>query len=232
VDPDLAAYLDWLRGNGVSFDVAEPLPKDDDHDGPLRGGVVEPGARFWDVGCGTGVLTVIGGRLGATEIHATDVEPQAVVLARHTCAAAGVKAHFEVGPLLEPIPHDAIADVVIANLPHKPVPPGVDLTICQRGGPDGAQVHGEFCEAVRARLAPGGRILFFLHSLPHPRLLACYGAHFRLTLRSWKRRWFQPGEYGPLQEHFVRRARDGLAFVVERDGRRFLIAGVWEARAR
>ncbi len=35
MDPDLGRYLDWLRGHGVTFAVADDLVRDEDHDGPL-----------------------------------------------------------------------------------------------------------------------------------------------------------------------------------------------------
>ena len=49
----------------------------------LRNRCVRPGDRFFDIGCGTGVLAVIGARMGAEELVLTDVVPEALLLARN-----------------------------------------------------------------------------------------------------------------------------------------------------
>jgi hypothetical protein len=72
---------------------------------------------------------------------------------------------------------------------------------------------------------------FWLHSLPDPRLFRAYGA-FDLTLVSWKRRFFQPGEYAPLLPFLLERVRRGTSYLAEASGRRFVVGGVWLARRR
>lgn len=188
---------------------------------------VEPGCRVWDIGCGTGVLAMAAALAGARVIG-TDLNRRALEFARLTAAESNVDMPLYEGSVLEPIPEGEEADMVVANLPHKPTVEGA-VSISQAGGPEGDQAHSAFvCQADR-RLAPGTRVFFFLHSLPDPRLLRAYAERFDLSLLAWKRRWFQPGEYGDLQEYFVRRSAEGASYVVERDGRRFLIAGVWMA---
>jgi SAM-dependent methyltransferase len=198
----------------------------------LRNRCVRPGDRFFDIGCGTGVLAVVGARMGASELVLTDVVPEALLLARRTLDAAGVEADYYLGSLLTGIPEERRADVIAANLPHKPVPEGTYLTPSQNGGPEGDSVHGEFVPQALRHLSPGGRIYFFMHSLPHPRLLKLYQEHFDLRLQAWRRRFLQPGEYAELQDHFLDRSRDGTSFVGESGERRYLVAGVWEARLR
>jgi len=195
----------------------------------LRNRCVQPGDRFFDIGCGTGVLAVVGARMGAIELVLTDVVPEALLLARRTLEEAGVEAEYYPGSLLSGIPEGRQADVIAANLPHKPVPDGIYLTSSQNGGPEGDSIHGAFIPQALQHLAPGGRVYFFMHSLPHPRLLRLYQQHFRLRLLAWRRRFLQPGEYGELQEMFVERSRAGTSFVGEAHGRRYLVAGVWEA---
>jgi methylase of polypeptide subunit release factors len=192
--------------------------------------LIEPGAAVWDIGCGTGLLSVVPALAGARPVLGTELDPAMLVLARRTVQEAGVDVELLQGSLLEPIPADAHANIVVANLPHKPVPPSVGLK--QAGGADGAAVHVGFIEQAECGLTPGARIVFFLHSLPHRRLLKRYADAFDLELLRWKRRYFQPGEYGDLQEQFVQRAEDGLSYVVEREGRRFVLACVWLAVKR
>jgi len=192
---------------------------------------IEPGTRFWDIGCGTGVLAVAAGLKGASAIVATDVDEGAIALARRTAADANVSIRFCHGVLLEAVPARLEAEIVAANLPHKPCPPGGTLPLSQRAGQDGADVHAAFAEQAAARLAPGTTVSFWLHSLPDPRLLKAYGA-FDLTLASWKRRFLDPDEYGGVLPYFLDRARRGLSYIAEESGRRFLVGGVWLARRR
>jgi release factor glutamine methyltransferase len=198
----------------------------------LRAELIPQACRFWDVGCGTGVLATVAGLAGARVILASDVDPRVIALAKRTASEAGVNVQFLRGSLLEPYPPEARAEVVIANLPHKPVPRALGLVLAQDGGEDGAFVHTAFVDQAAPRFAPGTHVCFFLHSLPDPRLLRRYAEDFDLTLLGWKRRYLQPGEYGPLQDHFVERARRGDSFLVEEDGRRHLVAGVWKAVRR
>ncbi len=271
MDRDLARYLDWLSGNGVRFDVASDLVRDEDHDGPLVEGDEEMrpielpgiapfvehrdaatglaadhatlslarallprlalGARFWDIGCGTGVLAVAAGLKGASALVATDVDERAITLARRTAADANVNVRFAHGVLLEAVPARLDADVVAANLPHKPCPDGGDLPLSQRAGSDGADIHAAFAAQAAARLLPGALAAFWLHSLPDPRLLKAYAA-FDLTLVSWKRRFLQPGEYEHVLPYFLDRARRGASHIGEESLRRFLVGGAWLARRR
>ena len=199
----------------------------------LGGGHLARGGRFWDIGCGTGVLAVMAGLAGARTIVAADIDARPLALARRTAADANVAATFCRGSLLEPIPLQAVAEVVTASLPHKPVVAPHVLPAAQAGGADGDEVHRAFAAQAEARLAPGTRVFFFLHSLPHPRLLQQYGEPFELTLLAWKRRVLGADEFGALQDHFVERSRAGTSFLVDRrDGERHLLAGVWRARRK
>jgi SAM-dependent methyltransferase len=184
------------------------------------------GARFWDVGCGTGVLVVAAGLGGASMLVATDVDERAIALARRTAADANVNVRFCRGALLAAVPEKLGADVVAANLPHKPCPPGGALPLSQSGGPDGAEHHAGFATQAARRLASGAVVYFWLHSLPHPRLLLAY-QDFDLTLLSWKRRLLEPGEHTDLLPHWRR-----TGHVADQGGRAFLVGGAWAARRR
>ena len=189
------------------------------------------GARFWDIGCGTGVLAVAAGLKGASAIVATDVDERAITLARRTAADANVNVRFSHGVLLEAVPARLEADFVAANLPHKPCPPSGGLPLSQRAGEDGAEIHAAFAAQAAARLKPGAVVGFWLHSLPDPRLLDAYRA-FDLTLASWKRRFLARGEYADVLPWFLDRAKRGTSYVAEAEGRLFLVGGSWLARRR
>ena len=106
------------------------------------------------------------------------------------------------------------------------------LPATQDGGAEGDAVHCAFAAQAEARLAEGSRVFFFLHSLPHPRVLQCYQEPYELTLLAWKRRFLGGDEYGALQDHFVDRARVGTSFLIERDGERQALAGIWRAQRK
>lgn len=180
----------------------------------LRGRYFAPGRRFWDIGCGTGVLAVAASLAGARAVVATDPDGRALFLARRTAADANVAIRFCEGSLLEPVPAGQIAEVVAVDLPHRP---GVE-----EAGADGAAVHGAFVAQAEARLESGARVFFWLHSLPHPRLLQRYESAFDLTLLSWKRCFLEDDE----------RHDPEASYVPDDAGRRFLVVGVWMARRR
>jgi len=193
---------------------------------------IAPGTRFWDIGCGTGVLAVAAGLKGASAIVATDVDEKAIALARRTAADANVAIRFSHGVLLEAVPARLEADLVAANLPHKPCPAGGTLPLSQRAGPDGTDIHAAFAAQAAARLGAGATVGFWLHSLPDPKLLHAYAGAFDLTLVSWKRRFLQPGEYRGLLPFLLDRVDKGTSYMAEESGHRFLVGSVWLARHR
>ena len=78
----------------------------------LLGGIVGPGTRLLDVGCGSGALSVVGARAGAT-VTAVDVDPVAVEATVANAAANGVRVDASTTPL------SALSgtwDVVVANI--------------------------------------------------------------------------------------------------------------------
>lgn len=187
------------------------------------------GQVVWDVGCGTGVLAAAAVRLGARHVVGTDLDPAALPLARATVATTGTALAAYAGPDVEGVPpFEPWPDVVVANLPHKPASCGPWVPLSQAGGEDGCAAHEALVRNLAHHLAQGSRIVFFLHSLPAPRLLARYADLGELTLLRWKLRWFGRGEYGPAAEGFRRRAAEGRSWLVRSStGREGLVAGVW-----
>ena len=183
----------------------------------------------WDIGCGTGILAILAARAGARVI-ASDVDERAIALARATVAEANALVDLRLGPYADPMKGEAPADLIVANLPHKPN--AGTLPVAQDGGPNGARHHNVLRVQAKERLKPGGRVLMFLHSLPAPEVLRAYGQTFDLSLASWKVRWFGPREYGDLQQTFAARAKNNTSYLV-RDGTRVGPVGcVWVATAR
>jgi len=88
--PTTAMCLEWLDGRD------------------LRGRSVV------DYGCGSGILAIAALKLGASSVHAVDIDPQALIATRENAA------RNEVGPGLivtdDPMLADASADVLVANI--------------------------------------------------------------------------------------------------------------------
>jgi ribosomal protein L11 methyltransferase len=67
---------------------------------------VRPGDTVLDVGCGSGVLAIAAALLGASRVHAVDIDPLAIVVTAANAARNGVTVHTRTAP----------ADLVVANI--------------------------------------------------------------------------------------------------------------------
>lgn len=81
----------------------------------LRGliGMVRPGDRVLDVGCGSGVLAIAAMRLGAASAEGVDISPAAVPVTLDNAARNGVEVSVSTRPLTE---LTGPYDVVVANI--------------------------------------------------------------------------------------------------------------------
>ena len=77
---------------------------------------LKPGEKVLDVGCGSGILSIIAARLGASRVLGIDIDDEAVTASEENGELNGVMdtAHFQIGDLTEGV--DFQADVVVANL--------------------------------------------------------------------------------------------------------------------
>ena len=77
---------------------------------------LRPGQRVIDYGCGSGILAIAAALLGAGEVDATDIDPQALTSCRDNAAAnrVTIRTHETSVPL-------AAADVVLANILANPL---------------------------------------------------------------------------------------------------------------
>lgn len=128
-------------------------------------------ARVADVGTGSGALAVGLARLApAAEIWASDVSPNAVLLARVNAHRLGLGHRVRVfkGDLLEPLPGSF--DLIVANLPYLPEtdrPRYPDLegepheAVFARG--DGLGHYRRLLLSAEERLSTGGAVMIQLH---------------------------------------------------------------------
>jgi ribosomal protein L11 methyltransferase len=73
-----------------------------------------PGVRVIDFGCGSGVLALAAAKLGAAEVHAFDIDPQALTATRDNAHANGVASQVHVHESAAALPRGV--DVVLANI--------------------------------------------------------------------------------------------------------------------
>ena len=97
------------------------------------------GARVLDVGCGTGTLAFVAALEGARQVVAFDVDSLAAFATREQARANAIPHVSAFAGPLDALAPDARFDVIVANMIHEEVAP--------------------LLAALRARLAPGGRLL-------------------------------------------------------------------------
>jgi release factor glutamine methyltransferase len=127
-----------------------------------------PHAVVVDLCCGSGaVAAALTAVLDRPEVHASDVDPEAVACARHNLPDAAVHT----GDLFDALParlHGRV-DVLVANVPYVPseaialMPPEArehEPRVALDGGDDGLDVARRVLVGAGDWLAPGGSVLF------------------------------------------------------------------------
>lgn len=125
--------------------------------------VIEESDVVIDVGCGSGILSIVAAKLGADSIYGVDASPDVVEIASANAETHAV-AHcirFYQGSLFTPLPPDLQADVIIGDVSGIPdtlaafsgwFPSGTG------GGASGSELPIAMLEAAQTRLKPGGRL--------------------------------------------------------------------------
>lgn len=136
--------------------------------------VVEKGEVVGDIGTGSGIQAIVAAKLGAKEVHATDVNPYDLIVARRNIVLNRVEDAVRIyeGGMLEPVPQTVKFDVVVFNLPQAPVPVSRITKPTQFAlfaGGDGAKQILKAISAAEKRLVKGGRVYFPLDSLANPK---------------------------------------------------------------
>ena len=88
--PTTALCLEWLDGRDLN------------------------GRTLVDYGCGSGILAIAAVKLGASSVHAVDIDPQALIATRENAARNGVESALTISG--EPALPEASADVLVANI--------------------------------------------------------------------------------------------------------------------
>lgn len=139
----------------------------------LAAAAAPPDAVVLDLCCGSGALGVafahlVGGASGRVELHAADVDADAVACAARNLAPLGGRVHH--GDLFDPLPPSLRGriDVLLANAPYVPTSAipllpsearDFEPLVTLDGGADGLDVLRRVAAGAPEWLAPGGRVL-------------------------------------------------------------------------
>ncbi|MFI9387699.1 class I SAM-dependent methyltransferase [Kutzneria sp. NPDC052558] len=127
---------------------------------------IPAGGRVLDVCTGTGALAITAAMLGAGEVTAVDVSRRAVLSARLNAWLNGRRIRARRGSMLA-LPATASFDVILANPPYVPCPPGTVTRGRRRAwdaGVDGRALLDPICRSMPLLLRPQG-FLLLVHSV-------------------------------------------------------------------
>jgi release factor glutamine methyltransferase len=132
----------------------------------LRGVRLRPGARVLDLCTGSGLLALAAFDAGAAEVVATDTSAAALLTARANAALRRRPLSPVRGDVAR-VPLEGRFDLVLANPPYVPCPPGRagrgPRAGAWNGGPDGRAVLDPLCRRAPVLLARQGTLLL-VHS--------------------------------------------------------------------
>ncbi|MGB1581400.1 MAG: 50S ribosomal protein L11 methyltransferase [Nevskiales bacterium] len=105
------------------------------------------GKTVIDYGCGSGILAVAAALLGAKEVWAVDIDPQAIEATRSNAQRNGVGNIIRYGQP-ETLPNSSTADIVIANILAGPLIELAPHILAQLRKPGELVLAGLLCEQV------------------------------------------------------------------------------------
>lgn len=196
---------------------------------------IESGQTVVDVGCGTGVLSIVAAKLGAGRVYGVDAAPGTVEVATANAQAQGVadRTQFFEGDLFDPLPIDEEVDVVIGDVSGIPddiarvsgwFPSGLS------GGPSGAELPMRMLEEAKRILRRGGRLLLPTGSLQDETSImekarAAFGSIRQLAERPIP----LPSALAESPE-VLRLLRERVIELTQRGSRLLWTARIWELR--
>ncbi len=196
----------------------------------------KPGSVVVDVGCGSGILSIIAAKLGAARVYGVDAADETVEIATANARAHGVadRVQFAQGDMFEPLDPDLEADVVIGDVSGIPdaiatasgwFPSGLS------GGPTGAELPMRMIEESKRLLRKGGALFLPTGSLQDEnsileRAKAVFGSMRQVTERNI------PLPSSLAEDPAVLRALKDRVIALKQRGSRFQwTARVWRVEA-
>lgn len=154
----------------------------------------KPGSVVVDVGTGSGILSIIAAKLGASRVYGVDAADGTVEIATANAERHGVadQVEFAQGDMFEPLDPDIEVDVIIGDVSGIPdqiasvsgwFPSGLS------GGPTGAELPMRMIEESKRLLRKGGRLFLPTGSLQDEnsildRAKSVFGSMKQLTERN------------------------------------------------
>ncbi|MFH1104452.1 MAG: 50S ribosomal protein L11 methyltransferase [Actinomycetota bacterium] len=197
---------------------------------------VRRGDEVIDVGCGSGILSIVAARLGALRVFGVDKAPDVIDVASRNAARHGVSdiVTFLQGDLFAPLAQEVRADVIIGDVSGVPDSLAVEsgwFPDSSGGGPRGSELPIRMLRAARDRLRAGGRLFLPTGSLQDEGAIlrtarALYGKITQLTERQI-----------PLPRALaetsavVKLAKERIVQLREKGSRLLWTARVWECTA-
>lgn len=124
---------------------------------------IQKGDSVIDVGCGTGILSIIAAKLGAGRVTAVDKSPDVVDVGNYNAELNGVAEQitFYSGDLFSPLPDDIRADVIIGDVSGIPDALAIDsgwFPSRVGGGARGSELPMRMLQDATSRLTERGRL--------------------------------------------------------------------------
>jgi len=155
---------------------------------------LKPGSVVVDVGTGSGILSIIAAKLGASKVFGVDAAAETVEIAAANAEAHGVGdvVEFAQGDMFEPLDPGLEADVVIGDvsgIPDKIASASGWFPSGLSGGPTGAELPMRMIEESKRLLRKGGSLFLPTGTLQDEqsiidRAKAVFGSIKQLTERN------------------------------------------------
>jgi len=193
---------------------------------------VEEGDVVVDVGCGTGVLSIIAAKLGASKVFGLDAAPDVVEVASRNASRHGVEGvtTFLQGDLFDPLPDGITADIVIGDVSGIPDALAAEsgwFPSRQGGGPRGSELPIRMLEGVHEVLRKGGRLFLPTGTLQDEAAILDKARSILNKLTQVRERAIPlPTALGQSTE-VVQLVRDRVIDLRERGSRKLWTAKVW-----
>jgi SAM-dependent methyltransferase len=193
---------------------------------------VKEGDVVVDVGCGSGVLSIIAAKLGASKVFGLDAAPDVVEVASQNATRHGVEGvtTFLQGDLFDPLPDGVTADIVIGDVS------GIPDTLAAEsgwfpsrkgGGPRGSELPIRMLESVHQVLRKGGMLFLPTGTLQDEAAILDKARSILNKLTQVRERAIPlPTSLGQSAE-VIQLVRDRVIDLRERGSRKLWTAKVW-----
>jgi methylase of polypeptide subunit release factors len=189
-----------------------------------------------DVGCGSGVLSIVAAKLGAKFVYGVDAAEGTVEVATANAEAQGVadRVKFFQSDMFDAIPEEGMADVVIGDVSGIPddlatvsgwFPSGL------AGGPTGAELPMRMIEEAKRLLRKGGKLFLPTGSLQDETSIVDKARSVFDSIKMLTERHIPLPSALAEQPAVVKLIRDRVIQLTERGSRLLWTARIWEIQA-